>query len=709
MNLHTEVSKLYDNEISEESMVVIHSMWPLEQMISPLIRNKEILCQNLDTDDIVLIKKIQKQKLDVVNKRIKPSEVNSVRPEIVKSWLRSYSYGVDLHEYHAPAIEKDLYAQLCLEKEFLIEAVDNIIKQFEPLLNNNFVIFLSDPKGVLLRAAVGSNDSRAIEEFKVSPGIIWSEKTVGTCSMTLCAILEIPLQIYGPEHYGRIWDQISGSSAPIFDINKKLAGVLTLGCMYYNPVNSHTLGLAVSMADAIQREFQLKLNNELLRITFDASEEAIITVNDTGIITKANITAGKIFQQKNKDLIGKSIDDILGKQSVIKDVLDGKPVNNDDINIKKLNLMLHLRSAQPVKDCNGRNFGYVLALKNIGRVEKIAELSKDEESTFTFDKIVGSSPQLVNTIDNAKKYARLNENILILGESGTGKELYAEAIHNESRPDRPLIAINCAAIPGSLIESEFFGYEGGSFTGAERQGRPGKIELAHGGTLFLDEIGDMPLELQPVLLRVLEGKKVMRIGGNNYIPVNFRLIAATNKNLLELVRNGQFREDLYYRLAVLKINIPPLRERGTDIINLAKYFIETNCINKQASLPELSNAVILKLLQYSWPGNVRELKNVIIHAVNTTDDGVIKPEDLPDDITGSKAIRNDTTERQEALYNTGVNYLSMKDMEKITIMQTLLQTGSNISAAAKILDMSRSTLYRKVKEYGLTNELLVKE
>lgn len=194
---------------------------------------------------------------------------------------------------------------------------------------------------------------------------------------------------------------------------------------------------------------------------------------------------------------------------------------------------------------------------------------------------------------------------MLIGESGTGKELFAQAIHNNYCPEGPFIAINCASMPRTLIESELFGYEGGTFTGAEKKGRPGKFELASGGTLFLDEIGDMPIEIQPLLLRVLEERKVMRLGGNKYIPVNVRIIAATNKDLCQMISANHFREDLYYRLAVFRIDIPPLRSRKQDTLVLARYFIEETCRRINVKAPELSEDARETIRNYSWPGNAR--------------------------------------------------------------------------------------------------------
>ena len=257
-------------------------------------------------------------------------------------------------------------------------------------------------------------------------------------------------------------------------------------------------------------------------------------------------------------------------------------------------------------------------------------------------------------------------------------------------------------MPRELIESELFGYEGGSFTGAERSGRPGKIELAHGGTLFLDEIGDMPLELQAVLLRTLEDKQVMRVGGRRYKNVDFRLIAATNKNIYKMVKESQFREDLYFRLSVLTINIPPLRERsGSDIELLSKFFVESYCQKQGWEISQISPAAQIKINEYDWPGNVRQLQNAMIYAVNTAQGAVIKPENLPNNISlDTSPIKDKEVEYSDA---NVIETLRMDNIEKAAIKAALIHANNCAPAAAEILGVSRSTLYRKLKEYNISH------
>ncbi|BAE86551.1 sigma-54 interaction domain-containing protein [Desulfitobacterium hafniense] len=322
------------------------------------------------------------------------------------------------------------------------------------------------------------------------------------------------------------------------------------------------------------------------------------------------------------------------------------------------------------------------------------------ETDFNFSSIIGESSRIEQAKKLAKRFAASSANVLLIGESGTGKELFAQAIHNQSCPSGPYMVLNCAAIPRNLIESELFGYDGGAFTGAKKSGSPGKIELAQGGTLFLDEIGDMPLDTQAVLLRVLENKQVMRVGGAKYQKVDFRLIAATNKDLQLMVDEGAFRLDLYYRLSVLSVHIPPLRQRGEDIIALAKFFLKKHCSNID-KIPEISFEAQIVLKAYDWPGNVRQLENAMIHALHVFDSDTILPEHLPEGIANGHIDQNTKAGRTLLKHDRKQTTESIKELEEIAIENALVRTGNNIAQAASILGVSKSTLYRKIKMLGM--------
>lgn len=318
--------------------------------------------------------------------------------------------------------------------------------------------------------------------------------------------------------------------------------------------------------------------------------------------------------------------------------------------------------------------------ENVQLKEKITELAGVTE-------MVGQSEGMQRVLELVDTVAETDSTVLIRGESGTGKELIARAIHSRSkRRYFPIVAVNCGAIPETLLESELFGHEKGAFTGAQYR-RKGKIELANGGTLFLDEIGDISAKMQVDLLRVIESKRFSRIGGGEEIQVDFRLICATNKNLEKLVEEGVFREDLYYRINVFTIFIPPLRERKSDILPLAEYFIQKYARTMGKPVKKISSAAQEILLAYPWPGNVRELENAIERAMVVGKHSEIMREDLPLHLNGQE--------------NKNLDLLKLEDLEKQHIEKILTDTKGNISRAANLLGIDRVTLYNKIKKYGI--------
>ncbi len=675
---------------------------PVEQLLSPMTKNR-LDTRPMDKNDRILLDQIRQQKVDLLSQGLDVKMADAVRPDVLASWLRSYQHGMDHNLYnYGPVLDKLAFQERMRQKDLLLRAADPYICQLEAMLSDA-IILLSDEDGAMLRVIEGNESlRRQNERFNLVEGSVWNESTVGTCAHCISLIEGTPMQICGPEHYFEKYEFISCSSAPILDVNDNLAGSLCVVTSSFSKQSSQSLGLVVSMAWAVQNQFQLSLQNELFNLTLQATDEALITVNKKGIITKANSPAQQMLAHISRNPTGTPLEFLLGEQPLIKSVLEsGQPIHDAELYINHLGQRLVLSSVQPLNDNRGNNFGCIISLKKINRVKATPHRRDGLDTRFSFAKIKGSSPQLQKAIAIASKFANLDANLLIQGESGTGKEMFAQAIHQQSRADGSFVALNCAAIPANLMESELFGYEGGAFTGAERQGRAGKLELANGGTLFLDEIGDMPLDLQPVLLRVLEEKKVMRLGGNRYIPIDFRLITASNKDLLEQVESGQFRADLYYRLKVLQVNIPALRERGSDILELAQHFIRTITQRQGIPEPKLSDIAALHLLHYSWPGNVRQLENAIIYAVNICEDGIILPQDLPEEITdGVDMLLPTSINANSEAARLDAN-LSLKEIEQIMIAQTLEQTNYNISEAALQLDMSRSTLYRKIKEYQL--------
>ena len=332
-----------------------------------------------------------------------------------------------------------------------------------------------------------------------------------------------------------------------------------------------------------------------------------------------------------------------------------------------------------------------LQMQNLVRINR--HLERRLESKFGFEGIIGNSEPIRRVIDLCQQIAETDVAVLITGENGTGKELIARAIHeNGLRKNRPMVPLNCAALSPQLVESELFGHEKAAFTGANFQ-KKGRFEFAHNGTLFLDEVGDIPLETQVKLLRVLEDGEVTRVGSNEPIKVNVRLISATNRNIEELIAEGKFREDLYYRLKVVTVHLPPLRERPQDIPLLIDFFIKQFSRAYKKPIEEVEREALTILTSYSWPGNVRELKHAVENMVVVSRGPVLTVENLPESIHRSE--RRATTDLQSLVG------MPLKEVEKILIRNTLAQVGGNRSDAAKMLGIGERTLYRKLAKYGL--------
>ncbi|HWQ76716.1 MAG TPA: sigma 54-interacting transcriptional regulator, partial [Syntrophomonas sp.] len=635
----------------------------------------------------------------------------------------------------------------------MIQTVLFFINNFDYLINlPGCLLALLDRNQTILCITGDESKVSYFKDINATVGSVWREDTGGTTAHVLSMALRRPAQLIGPEHYCTALQYEIASAAPILDNEGEVIGVLVLIQPMTRPFENgfektglHTmaLGLITAMATAVETQMKLKMSNESLKIanhclieandqleaanlqlhtanhmltratntlevTLVSVDEGLITVDPDGSIVRINPEGCRILRKPSEELLQRNIMDFIRNQSGIeKTLVRGEAIHFQEETIccdkEELPVMLSIRPVF-VED-NNEIDGAVIRLTPTDRINALANNRVGARARFKFDDIMGSSEKLEKSKLMAKRFAVSFENILLVGESGTGKELFAQAIHNEYRPNGPFIAINCAAMPRNLIESELFGYEGGSFTGAERHGRPGKIELAHGGTLFLDEIGDMPFELQAVLLRVLEDKQVMRIGGRRYQAVDFRMVAATNKDLRKMVEENQFREDLYYRLSVLKIPLPPLREREDDILLLAKFFIDRYCRRTGQVPPDISPAAGERMLAYDWPGNVRQLENAMIYAVNMANAGIIGLEQLPDDVfyirqSDMKFENIPTATVREKAVAAKQGVVPMKDVEKIAIINALQSANNHVQNAADLLEISKSTMYRKLKEYN---------
>lgn len=440
----------------------------------------------------------------------------------------------------------------------------------------------------------------------------------------------------------------------------------------------------------------VKMNIQL-NTTLESISDGIIVIDSSETITQINTHALEMIKAKDAPVNGSKISELLNCGDYFTQIItSGKKVDDREMMFNMSGGLLNcIISVTPLKSDQESTDGLVITLKEIQSVRRLINRMTGSQARFVFDSIIGASDKIMKAIKYAKIAANSSSNVLLSGESGTGKEIFAQAIHNDSeRRDGPFIAINCGALPRGLIESELFGYEGGAFTGSRKEGHPGKFELANGGTILLDEIGDMPLEVQVSLLRVLQNKEVVRVGGNKAMQIDVRIIAATNKNLELAVKNHTFREDLFYRLNVFSIKIPSLRERIEDVDLLTDFFIQKYNTYLRKKIVGVNDDVRRALFNYQWPGNIRELENVIERAINIAAGNHILPEDLP------PHIANTPDDMPHSAY-TAVHGVDIKALDLETIIGIMERNQGNIRKSALELGIGRSTLYRRLREAGL--------
>lgn len=447
-----------------------------------------------------------------------------------------------------------------------------------------------------------------------------------------------------------------------------------------------------------------------LRLILGNLHEAVCVINTSGLVTFWNASAEKLYGIKVDDIVGFHIKKFFQDPLLLKVMSEKKTFYNlkqkfrdgPDVIVSAIPLIYEdelIGAVSTDRDLNEITNLYMELDREKTKVELLKKQMKEiTENKYYFGRIIGKSKALLDAMTIAKQVSKTNASVLITGESGTGKEVFSRAIHEESGRKGDFIPVNCSAIPSELLESELFGYVEGAFTGASRNGRAGKFELAHGGTLFLDEIGDMPALMQAKLLRVLQDGIVYPVGSSRAIKVDARIIAATNKDLLNLMEEGKFREDLYYRLNVVSIIIPPLRERKEDIPELINTFIlefiEKNNINKMDITPDAMKI----LTDYQWKGNIRELRNTIERLVILSKDNKIHSENIPVQIINSINITPfiDLNESETIDLKKTV-----EEFEKNIILNALKVTNGNKVQSAELLGIKRATLYYKLDLYGI--------
>ncbi|MBV7274052.1 sigma 54-interacting transcriptional regulator [Clostridium sp. PL3] len=585
----------------------------------------------------------------------------------------------------------ELQKRFATSRDLILTAAPYMEQLINFVKGSNFFALLTDGDGCILNAI---GDEKILSEafsMKMIPGAFMNEENIGCNAMSMVIKTGAPIQVSGTQHFIKAYHKWTCSAAPIKDSNGQLIGALNL-TGYIEQVHPHTLGMVVAASNAIEEMLKIKsynkvqsINNKHIKNMFNAIPIAIITTDVNGKIKLCNEKALKMFGNiEGKPRVAEIKEFVEEWDKIKNEIFLGKNISQE-VNIIALRnkFQCHL-TANSIYNFVEESIEIVYSFEETKKAKK----KNNGQAYYTFNKVIGEDENFVKVVQYAKKIADSKSTILIMGESGTGKEVFAQSIHNYSnRVDGPFVALNCGAIPKQLIESELFGYEEGSFTGAKKGGNLGKFELADGGTIMLDEIGEMPLDMQTKLLRVVQEGTITKIGSSKSIPVDVRIIAATNKDLKVEVELGRFRKDLYYRLNVLPIYLPPLRERKSDIPLFIDYFLKY--ISERIGKKDLviPNEYLKKMMNYSWPGNIRELENFVELIINT--------ECIPVGYFGEENWEN------EVLVDINKESLTLEYAEKEHLVKILKRFKGNITRSAEALGIRRNTLYSKIKKYEI--------
>lgn len=631
-----------------------------------------------------------------------PVDKNVVQPIVSESWHRSALAGVN------PYTIDQIYYLNDDEIEHYINTYNEVIdEEFRSILQKIAVEFdlqflIYDNKCNLVNILACSEKVESIVSNS-------SENIIGTNSICLTLKYDKPIQLFGTEHYNKLIHKYNCSAAPIHDSDKNIIGIINIGGIITHKHTLETIGLAQSIAKIIEDKIQI--NHMLSQLTIsNQTLKNIIEYDSSGIIYSVNNEIIS-YNKSLLDLFEIRITDNFSKvNECIHKVLNQVKENLFSDDIESIELVININNEKKSFIVSMKKFilnekKETCRLYKFDNTNKYMRVNINNRALYNFDDIIGNSNNLVQVKELAKRVSRTSSAIIIIGESGTGKELFAQSIHNESfRKNKPFVAINCGAMPSELIESELFGYEPGAFTGASNNIKFGKLEIASGGTFFFDEIESMPLIVQIKLLRALSSKRITRIGGIKEIPIDIRIIAATKKDLLQEVELGQFREDLYFRINIISLSLPPLRERKDDIPYLAKNFIQYN--EKHSNLkdvtvdPEFYEA----LKYYYWRGNVRELRNVIEKVVLLNDKKTITINSLPREILSAYKYKTLKNKIFSQIIDARNNENLLETGEEIIIEYVLNEEKWNLTSAAKRLGISRPTLYRKIEESSKLNK-----
>ncbi|MBI1630575.1 sigma-54-dependent Fis family transcriptional regulator [Bacillus safensis] len=587
---------------------------------------------------------------------------------VMESWHRCKQANVNPYlDKGQSLLEKELFSvQKKKYSLFLNAALPYLNKISQQLKESDMMALLIDADGYVLSLTGSQRTLVEAKKINFMEGARWTEADVGTNAIGTALVIGEAVAINGTEHFSVASHHWSCSAAPIRDADGTIIGVIDISCMA-DQRHPFMLGMASTVAYAIEREIQVQQKRKEMELISHClqqveADEPYVVCNEK----KQIVLASKPIRDRFSDWYGMDVELLMDDTFVTRD--------------KQI-----IQSEQ-----DGKLLGMSFSLEEAAKSNITVSFSQ-------FPGESGTSAVFQQTLSEMKRAAQTDANVYIWGETGTGKELAARAIHLASeRHKGPFIAVNCGAIPESLLESELFGYAEGAFTGAKRHGAKGKLEQAQKGTLFLDEIGEIPYAMQVALLRVIEERKVVPLGGTHEIPLDIRIITATHRNMNELLKEGKIREDLYYRLHVYPINIPPLRERKEDIVDLYRYYQKKHQWN--ATFPE---SFFRKLEAYHWPGNIRELFNLFEHIRVLFPKGGWIGESQYAEVLETMDQKKQKLHLPE--YTENPKELTLRErIQKQTVIEALHKTKGHVTEAARLAEVPRSTFYKWMRKYKLS-------
>jgi transcriptional regulator of acetoin/glycerol metabolism len=644
--------------------------------------------------------------IHVVQNGLQPA---GIEPHVTRSWQRC------LQEYHlepaAPRQSSVITSHALKESqqrmgELLPVARAEMESLYEQIAGSGFAVILSDTQGVVLTTISDPTLQREFRHAGLLLGALWDERHEGTNGIGTCLAEGYPVTVHREEHFRGYNLALSCSGAPILDAHGSIMAVLDASTANSNDsrlIQRHTMALVLMSTHLISRWNFLNEFSQSWILRFHSRpefvgllHEALVAMDGCGQILAVNESALlQLGCSSRKALVGESIEKFF------------------QFDFSTLERRAHFEPSTiwPVRDlAHGRRF-FAIARGPLQRAARTWKLAAPQSSDVEVGKqsgrpqhYVGEDSQMRKNLTVGRQLFAKQVPILLQGATGTGKEAFARALHYSGLwSDKPLVTVNCAAIPESLIESELFGYTRGAFTGAVKEGRVGKILQSNGGTLFLDEIGDMPLMLQTRLLRVIEEREIVPLGSDQPISVNLHVISATHRDICQMIRGGEFREDLYYRLNGITLQLPPLRDRE-DKADLIRTLLQEE--NADQGTAEIAEDAFQRLLDYAWPGNIRQLRNALRTASALCRDGVIRLSNLPQEIlhTDARSIPPLTAGNSNPGPTMALPSAALREAECAALLRELERMHWNISRTAQALGISRNTLYRKIHKHNIVLE-----